>query len=221
MNPLPLDIHTHRLPAVAGTAIISTGPEAFAPQPGMYYSVGLHPWHLERYAWREPDFRARLAAVIAHPQVLAVGEAGLDKLAAVSLAEQTEAFRLQALLAEEAGKPLVVHLVRATAELLALRRERVPRVPWVVHGFRGKAQLAAELVRHGLCLSFGEHWQPDALRAVPAERLFLETDESPVAPETLLARMAAVREVPAEALRAALAANVARCFGAPGGLFFS
>lgn len=221
MNPLPLDIHTHRLPAVPGTAITSTGPEAFAPVPGMYYSVGLHPWHLERYAWREPDFRARLAAVIAHPQVLAVGEAGLDKLAATPLDGQMEAFRLQALLAEEAGKPLVVHLVRATAELLALRRELVPRVPWIVHGFRGKPQLAAELLRHGLCLSFGEHWQPDTLRAVPAERLFLETDESPVAPETLLARMAAVREVPAEALRAALAANVARCFGARGGLFFS
>lgn len=212
MNPLPLDIHTHRLPAVAGTAITSTGPETFAPVPGMYYSVGLHPWHLERYAWREPDFRVRLAGIIAHPQVLAVGEAGLDKLAAVPLAEQQDAFRYQALLAEEAGKPLVVHLVRATAELLALRRELAPRVPWVVHGFRGKAQLAAQLVRHGLYLSFGEHYQPDALRAVPADRLFLETDESPAPVDELLARAAAFRGVGEETLRTVLAENVGRCF---------
>lgn len=212
MEMLPIDIHTHRLPAVAGTAITSTGPETFAPVPGMYYSVGLHPWHLERYAWREPDFRARLAGIIAHPQVLAVGEAGLDKLAAVPLAEQMDAFRYQALLAEEAGKPLVVHLVRAVAELLALRRELAPRVPWVVHGFRGKAQLAAQLVRHGLCLSFGEHYPPEALRAVPADRLFLETDESTVPVDELLARAAAARGTTEEALRTVLAGNAERCF---------
>lgn len=212
MEMLPIDIHTHRLPALPGTAITSTGPETFAPVPGMYYSVGLHPWYLERYAWREPDFRTRLAGIIAHPQVLAVGEAGLDKLAAVSLSEQLEAFRYQALLAEEAGKPLVVHLVRAAAELLVLRRELAPRVPWVVHGFRGKAQLAGQLVHHGLCLSFGEHYQPDALRAVPADRLFLETDESPVPVDELLARAATLRGVDEEALRTVLAENVGRCF---------
>ena len=221
MEMLPIDIHTHRLPSLPGTAITSTGPETFAPVPGMYYSVGLHPWYLERYAWREPDFRARLAGIIAHPQVLAVGEAGLDKLAAVPLAEQQDAFRYQALLAEEAGKPLVVHLVRAAAELLALRRELAPRVPWVVHGFRGKAQLAGQLVRHGLCLSFGEHYQPDALRAVPADRLFLETDESPVPVDELLVRAAALRGVDEEALRTVLAENVGQCFGPHKGLFFS
>lgn len=215
------DIHTHRLPAVAGTAITSTGPETFTPVPGMYYSVGLHPWYLDRYAWREPDFRARLAGIIAHPQVLAVGEAGLDKAVTVPLDEQMDAFRYQALLAEEASKPLIVHLVRATAELLALRRELAPRVPWIVHGFRGKAQLANQLVHHGLYLSFGERYHPEALRSVPADRLFLETDESPVPVDELLARAATFRGVGEETLRTVLAENVGQCFGPHKGLFFS
>lgn len=221
MEMLPIDIHTHRLPAVAGTAITSTGPETFTPVPGMYYSVGLHPWYLEHYAWREPDFRARLAGIIAHPQVLAVGEAGLDKTVTVPLVEQMDAFRYQALLAEEAGKPLIVHLVRAVTELLALRRELAPRVPWIVHGFRGKAQLAAQLVHHGLYLSFGERYHPEALRFVPADRLFLETDESPVPVDELLARAATFRGVGEETLRTVLAENVGQCFGPHKGLFFS
>lgn len=39
MEMLPIDIHTHRLPSLPGTAITSTGPETFAPVPGMYYSI--------------------------------------------------------------------------------------------------------------------------------------------------------------------------------------
>lgn len=219
MKPTLLDIHTHRLPAVAGTAITSTGPDAFVPEPGMYYSVGLHPWQVSESDGGEA-FDA-LCCVVRHPQVLAVGEAGLDRLARAPLDVQWRVLEQQARLADEVGKPLVVHLVRATAELLALRKKLSPCVPWIVHGFRGKPQLADQLLRHGLYLSFGEHCQPEALRAVPTDRLFLETDESPVPIEELLVRAAALRRMEPEELRTVLAANATRCFGVRGGLFFS
>lgn len=206
---LLLDIHTHRLPPVPGTAIVSVCPPDFRPAAGHLYSVGLHPWRLGE----EGQTLDALEAALRHPQAIAVGEAGLDRLAQAPLQEvQIPLFEAQARLADERGLPLILHFVKCTAELLASRRRLRPRVPWVVHGFRGKPQLAAELLRHGLCLSFGEHYQADALRITPADRMFLETDESPAPIGTLCERAAALLGSPVQNLRQALAENAAKCF---------
>lgn len=42
----PVDIHTHRLPPVPGTAIANRYPDTFVPEAGAWYSVGIHPWHI-------------------------------------------------------------------------------------------------------------------------------------------------------------------------------
>ena len=78
------------------------------------------------------------------------------------------------------GKPLVIHLVKAVDELLKVKRDLRPSNPWIIHGFRGKAALAEEYLKHGFYLSFGEKYQEVALCRVPADRLFIETDESEV-----------------------------------------
>ena len=85
-----------------------------------------------------------LEELVRHPQVLAVGEAGLDKLADAPMDLQVEVFRCQACLAEEVGKPLVIHLVKAVDELLKVKRDLRPSNPWIIHGFRGKAALVEE-----------------------------------------------------------------------------
>lgn len=208
----PIDIHTHRLPSVPGEAIVCCLPDTFCLQKGGWYAVGIHPWRLEEYDWTDAAFKAHFEALVRHPRVLAVGEAGLDKLVAVPLDIQTDALRYQARVAEAAGKPLVLHLVKAAAELLALKRELQPRVPWIVHGFRGKAQLAQDLVRHGLYLSFGAHYQEEALRRIPADRLFLETDESDVPIADLYERAALVRGVTCSELTETVSCNVRSVF---------
>lgn len=208
MLPYPTDIHTHRLPPVPGKAIVCCLPDAFRPQEGGWYSVGIHPWRLDGYAWKEDTFRIHFEALARHPQVLAVGEAGLDKLTTTPLPQQVEALRYQAFVAETAGKPLVLHLVKATAELLALKQELKPRVPWIIHGFRGKAQLASELVRHGLYLSFGANYQEEALKQTPANRLFLETDESNIPIADLYERAACLRSVTDDELMKTVSCNV-------------
>ena len=207
------DIHTHRPAPAAGGGfrLINASPADFAPQAGCLYSVGLHPWTLTADG-PGPDEWARLAEAVRLPQVLAVGEAGLDKLAEAPLEVQEAVLARQARLAEETGKPLVVHLVRAADELLRLRKRLRPRMPWVIHGFRGKEQLAAEWVRHGLYLSFGAQFRAEALRAVPLDRLFLETDESSAPIGTLYERAAALLGSPVQSLRQALAENAAKCF---------
>lgn len=135
MHTLPIDIHTHQLPALPGEAIICCLPDTFHPQENSWYSVGIHPWQLDNYAWKEAAFKVHFESLIHHPQVIAIGEAGLDKLASTSLLQQIEALRYQALVAETIAKPLILHLVKATTELLALKKELSPRVPWIIHVF--------------------------------------------------------------------------------------
>ena len=212
MQLYPIDIHTHRPASVPGEAIVCCPPEAFKPQEGNWYSIGIHPWLLEGSDWKEAAYKAHFESQVSHPQVLAVGEAGLDKCITTPLESQMDALRYQARVAEDTGKPLVLHLVKATAELLALRHELKPRVPWIIHGFRGKAQLAEDLARHGMYLSFGARYQAEALRHTPADRLFLETDESDVLVTDLYRQAARLCGMTCDELTETVARNVRRVF---------
>ena len=207
-----LDIHTHHQPSMPGTAIVSVSPADFCPLPGHWYSTGIHPWQAGDPQWQASDWEQRLTQLLRHPQVLAVGEAGLDRLAQAPLPLQTDFFRRQALLAEAVGKPLIIHAVKAQAELIALKRELQPAMPWVIHGFRGKPQMADAYLRHGFYLSFGQHYHPEALCLTPANRLLLETDESLVPIGQLCQQAATLRQVDVDTLRQALAANVCQVF---------
>ena len=94
---------------------------------------------------------------------------------------QIELFEEQVRLAEELRKPFVIHCVRAWGELLDVHKRLRPTEPWIVHGFRGKAPLAEQLLRAGLSLSFGRLHNADALKeAWEAHRLFIETDDCPI-----------------------------------------
>ena len=126
----PVDIHTHRLPPVPGTAIANRYPDTFVPEEGAWYSVGIHPWHIP--ATVTPVVRNEmnvLASLAGHPQVLAIGEAGLDKLADAPMVVQIKVFEYQARLSVELDKPLVIHLVKAMSELLKLKQQIKPANP--------------------------------------------------------------------------------------------
>lgn len=209
---IPADIHTHCQPEVPGEAIVNCFPETFVPQQEGWYSVGIHPWYIASFAASLNDSKARFEDLLDHPQVLAVGEAGLDKLAEAPLTLQIEVFEYQARLAEEANKPLIIHLVKAVDELLKLKQKIQPVKPWIIHGFRGKAALAEEYLRHGFYLSFGEKYQEEALCIMPSERLFIETDESTVSVDTLYERAAILRKTPLEELRRTIRKNVSEIF---------
>ena len=206
----PLDIHTHRLPSRPGEAIVNFAPDAFAPQAGGWYSVGVHPWQASEAETERA--LALLERLVLHPQVVAVGEAGLDRLAAAPMPVQEAVFCRQARLAEAVGKPLIIHLVKAADELLRLRRVLRPTVPWVIHGFRGKEALAAMWMRHGCLLSFGARYREEALCGLPADRLLLETDESGADIDGLCERAALLRRTTPADLRERVEKNVAGIF---------
>lgn len=145
------DVHTHDTSrALDGDAIVSV--EAGTTLlPGGTYSVGIHPWNTDR-----PVTLGRLRALVAaarDPRVVAIGECGFDRLRGGSPEVQRRLFDFHARLAEQTGKPLIIHNVRSTDELIAARRRHRPTVEWVIHGFRGHPQLAAQLLRAGFSLS--------------------------------------------------------------------
>ena len=68
-------------------------------------------------------------------------------------------------------------------------------MPWVVHGFRGNARVAGQLLDAGFYLSYGERFNPEALAITPADSLLAETDESLLPIDEIHRRLAASRQV--------------------------
>lgn len=116
-----------------------------------WYSAGIHPWDTLTPPV-EAEWQA-LDTLAADPRVAAIGECGLDAMRGGPQEVQEEIFRRQAALAERVGKFLIIHCVRRYGRLMELHRELRPGQPWIVHGFRGKPELARQLLREGIQIS--------------------------------------------------------------------
>ena len=167
-----IDIHTHNKSEETAYAIFNSNGE---PTTGCA-SVGIHPWDVDNN-WKE-RFRTikELAKV---PDITAIGECGIDRAhSGAGLELQTEVFRAHITLSEELKKPLIIHCVKAFDNIIALHKECKPQQAWIIHGFRGKPQQAEQLTRAGLYLSLGEHFNAESAKVIPADKLFIESDES-------------------------------------------
>ena len=203
MNEI-LDFHTHC--PVATSALISVDPREFDPRSGLCYSVGFHPWHgIDRLTDEDYELLDRCAR---HPQVLAIGETGMDHLRGAPLDCQREAFVRHLRLASLLGKPVVVHCVRAAQDILSARHQvALDSVPLVIHGMRAGERVARVLLDAGCYLSFGEHFNEASVRLTPLDRMLLETDESPVDISSIAAAVARALDLPPEQLVAQVTAN--------------
>lgn len=168
------DIHTHVLPEIPGRALVCIGCDPLPDNAhNHYFSAGLHPWDVTG----SDDERFReLEKLLALPQVLAVGECGFDRLKGPSHELQESAFLRQVVLSEKVGKPMILHVVRDFDTVIRLRKQLKPTQKWLIHGFRGGSEQMEQLHRSGLEVSFGLKYNPESLKRIPSDRLFLETD---------------------------------------------
>lgn len=205
------DIHTHSLSACFQRSIVSLDVMSLPMDERIVHaSVGIHPWFLTE---SDADIRLQvLQEAIKDSRIIALGEAGLDKLKGLSFGIQTSVFREEIALAEKHRLPMVIHCVKAFNELIRLKKELKPVQPWIVHGFRGKASVAKELLRHGCWLSYGALYQEEALKVTPVSRLFIETDESDEPIESVYCRIAASLGVSMEGLAEVLKKSVQEVF---------
>lgn len=176
-----IDFHTHSAGGRADTVTVRNlmaGDDVPADFPAnTLFSAGIHPWQLTENNLEH--LQTGLLLTAAHPHVVMIGEAGFDRLRGAQGEVQYRAFLYQARIAEEMGKPVVIHCVKGWDELRRARREVKPGRPWVIHGFRGSGSLAASLAEEGYWFSLGtKGLTPEVLASVSHEKLLLETDDS-------------------------------------------
>jgi len=211
----------------------AAGARALADRyPGLVLSTaGVHPHDAASY---EPvrDREWILAAVEAG--AVAIGECGLDYHYDNALPEeQRMAFADQIALAASVGRPVVVHTRDAEADTRLLLQDAARLgVIGVLHCFTGTRELAEAALDIGWYVSFSgiitfAKWSgDDVVRAVPEDRLLVETDAPYLAPVPMrgrrneprfiphvLARLAIVRAQTPEALAATTTRNAQRLFG--------
>ena len=204
------NIHTH-VSVHPESEILSLAPEELSTDNrSLYASVGIHPWTLTKenagIQWNA------LCESIKDKRIVAIGECGLDKLKGPSMELQTAVFKQEAALAEDSSLPLIIHCVKAFNELVQLKKTISPRQPWIIHGFRGKLPLALDCIRHGFYLSIGSHFQENTLKAIPLDRLFIETDESEESIGSIYQRIAETKGISQQELIEAINKNLREVF---------
>ena len=143
-----LDVHTHYPPEAGDpdVLVIANLHSGFAQAvASAYVSAGLHPWYLREESLSD-DF-ADLRAYVARPEVVAIGECGLDKLTATGWDTQCRAFEWQIALAETLRKPLVIHCVKAFQECLAFLKQTT--VPVIFHGVNNRLTVIRPVIDAG------------------------------------------------------------------------
>ena len=156
---------------------------------GVSRSIGTHPHN----AAAELDVTvADLIRIAAEPDVVAIGEAGLDYHYDNSPIEaQREGFLRHIAAARETGLPLVIHAREADDDVAAILEEESGKgaFPFVLHCFSSGPELARRGLALGGYVSFSgilTFKKSDARRAiaadVPMDRLLVETDAPYLAP---------------------------------------
>ncbi|MCB1917112.1 MAG: TatD family hydrolase [Rhodocyclaceae bacterium] len=153
----------------------------------LFATVGVHPDNADV---EEPD-EARLLALADHPKVLGIGETGLDYYWHKDEPEwQRARFRTHIRAARACGKPLVIHTRNAAADTLRLmREEEAGEVGGVMHCFTETREVAEAALELGFHISFSgivtfrnAKALKEVARAVPLERMLIETDSPYLAP---------------------------------------
>lgn len=153
----------------------------------VFATVGIHPHEADAF---DNELMKTLSHLARESKVVALGEAGLDFFKNYSKPEnQRVLFRQMIGLAKETSLPLVVHTRQAEGETLSLLKEQMP-LKAVVHCFSGDEKFLKECLELGFLVSFTcnitykkARGLKELVRAVPLEKLMLETDAPFLPPE--------------------------------------
>lgn len=196
---------------------------------GLYAAVGIHPHEAD--SWNE-EIEERLRQLLSWPEVVALGEIGLDYYYDNSPRErQREVFIRQLQLAREAGKPVIIHSREAFLETFEILKEHGKGLEGVFHCFSGSYESAMRIIRElGFFISLGgpvtfpKGKEPlDVAVRIPLEFLLIETDCPYLTPHPHRGKMnepsylpliaQKIEEGRGEPVGEAAAANAVRLFG--------
>jgi TatD DNase family protein len=209
------NLHTHRFTNNSEISeLVNQYPWEFyegIPQ----YSIGIHPWYISE-SRLESDLKT-IEEKLKLPECLALGECGLDKRIDIPMALQAKVFEQQIDLAEKYQKALVLHLVAAYQELIAIHKKRPIKVPVILHGFSKNEPTAKALLDCGFYLSFGKYLlrNPElatVFRSVQNDRFFLETDTIEETLMEVYTKAAVIKNISLPELQQQVAVNWLKVF---------
>jgi len=158
-------------------------------EPGVWASVGIHPHDADTH---EDIETALLIERARHPRVIGIGETGLDFFYDKSDRDRQRAsFRRHIAAARESGLPLIVHTRSAEEDTTDILRDEMGKGAFgaVIHCFTGSGQLARDMLDLGFYISLSGIVTfknaadlRETARAIPRERLLIETDSPFLAP---------------------------------------
>jgi TatD DNase family protein len=196
------DAMMQRAAAAGVTTMIVTGSsdasnrraaELAKANPGVLYSTaGVHPHHASDYTDASD---ALIRELIQQPEVVAVGECGLDYFRNFSPREaQLDAFRRQLEIARDTGLPVFLHQRDAHDDFIELLEPALPDLSRAVaHCFTGEHESLREYLALGLYIGItgwicderrGRHLY-DIVDVIPDDKLLIETDAPYLMPRTI------------------------------------
>ena len=201
----------------------------------IYATIGIHPHEAKEVTPKQLEELSNLAK---HPKVIAWGEIGLDYFYDHSPREtQHQVFRDQIALAQQAKLPIIIHCRDAWADCMNMLEEhwKPTGIGGILHCFSSTLEDARRGIDMGFLISFaGNSTYPkaqnlrDVAKALPLEKLLIETDSPYLAPQAYrgkrnepayvaeVARMlASVRDLSADETAAATSQNFRRLFRLP------
>jgi TatD DNase family protein len=221
---------------VAALSVCTTLPEfdrvlpVAEREPDIFASVGVHP---DTEGTPEPTVEA-LCERARHPKVVAIGETGLDYYRLTEPLEwQRDRFRVHLRAARACGKPLIIHTRAASDDTIRLMREEGARdAGGVMHCFTESIDVARAAMDLGFYISFSgivtfknARDLQEVARAVPLERMLIETDAPYLAPVPfrgkrnepsfvphVAARIAELKQISVEQVAAVTATNFFQLF---------
>jgi len=210
-----INIHTHNH-YTNTVSVINVFPEDVdSIVPEKFYSTGIHPWNVTKI--NIPEQLQIVSETVKKENIIAVGEIGLDKLHP-EFDLQKETFLEQIKIAEETGKAIIVHCVKAFSELLEILKKEKPTVALIVHRYSGNITIAEQLIKLGCYLSFGHELfnekskTPKVFKKIPLKNIFLETDDADIHISAVYQKAAELKVVPVELITAAVFSNFKTCF---------
>jgi TatD DNase family protein len=209
--------------------------ELAAADPRVFATVGVHPHEAKEF---DDEARALLEELIGRPRVVAVGECGLDYHYMNSDREvQRAVFAEQAATARSKRMPATIHVrgdePNAFEELLDIwQTETRGEVEGVLHCYTGTLEFARRAIEVGFYISFSgiltfknDRGLREVAKALPLERLMVETDAPLLAPEGFRGKrnepahvalvgevLAALHEMPAEEVARTTSKNARTLF---------
>ncbi|HET8671124.1 MAG TPA: TatD family hydrolase [Candidatus Saccharimonadales bacterium] len=161
----------------------------------VWASIGLHPHEAKDYAGNRRDLK-RFAALASQPKVVAVGECGLDYYYGHSLpADQETVLRFQIELALEHNLAMIFHVRDAFDDFWPIFDD-YQRVRGVIHSFSAGRRELDQILERGLYVGLNgimtftnREEQLQAAKAVPLNKLLLETDAPFLTPDPYRGRI--------------------------------